>query len=174
MKRYEYLSLRRRYEPKSIKLVIIAESPPASGKYFYNPEGCPSEPLFAALMKQLGYSPLTKEDGLLELRRTGWVLVDATYEPVNEPVNAPSSSGRNRIIARDYPLLLEDLKSLIAGRPIPLVLIKANVCRILEPKLAADGLNVLNRGRLIYFPATGRQKQFQQQFAEVLNSGGGS
>jgi hypothetical protein len=30
--RAEYLDLRRRYEPKSIRLVIIAESPPASGK----------------------------------------------------------------------------------------------------------------------------------------------
>jgi hypothetical protein len=32
-KRNEYLALRRRYEPESIRL---AESPPASGKYFYN------------------------------------------------------------------------------------------------------------------------------------------
>ncbi len=170
MKRCEYLSLRRRYEPKSLTLVIIAESPPASEKYFYDPEGRPSEPLFAALMKQLGCLPLTKEEGLREFQRIGWVLVDATYEPVN----ALSDSDCDRIIARDYLLLLDDLKSLIAGHPIPLVLIKANVCRILEPKLAADGLNVLNHGRVIYFPATGRQKQFQQQFAEVLNSSGGS
>jgi len=31
--------------------VIIAELPPISGKYFYNPKGEISEPLFAALMK---------------------------------------------------------------------------------------------------------------------------
>jgi hypothetical protein len=51
--RSAYISLRRRYEPERIRLVIIAESPPASGLYFYDETGAPGEPLFAALMKQL-------------------------------------------------------------------------------------------------------------------------
>src|ERR1039458_10743531 len=37
--RSEYLSFRRKFEPATVKLVIVAESPPASGKYFYNPKG---------------------------------------------------------------------------------------------------------------------------------------
>jgi hypothetical protein len=53
--RAEYLDLRQRYEPESTRLVIIAESPPASGRYFYDPAGAPSEPLFAALMRQLRF-----------------------------------------------------------------------------------------------------------------------
>jgi hypothetical protein len=44
-----YLSLRREFEPTTITLVIVAESPPASGKYFYDPDGEVSEPLFNAL-----------------------------------------------------------------------------------------------------------------------------
>jgi hypothetical protein len=47
-----------------------------------------------------------------------------------------------------------------------LILIKTNVCRILEPKLTHDGFNVLNCGRVIYFPASGRQ-DFHQQFTAV-------
>jgi hypothetical protein len=62
-KRDEYLDLRRRYEPKIIKLVVVAESPPVSGRYFYDPAGAPSEALFAALMKQLRLSPSTKKRG---------------------------------------------------------------------------------------------------------------
>ena len=81
-KRSEYLSLRRRYKPKNIKLIIVAESPPASGMYFYDPEGRITEPLFAALMRQLPVSPKSKEDGLRQFQRKGWLLVDATYEPV--------------------------------------------------------------------------------------------
>src|SRR5438128_4218909 len=50
----------------------------ASGKYFYDPTGSPKEPLFAAIMLQLGQSPITKEAGLRELQQRGWVLVDAT------------------------------------------------------------------------------------------------
>jgi hypothetical protein len=55
---------------------------------------------------------------------------------------------------------------------IPLVLIKANVCRILEPRLAKDGFNVLNGGRVVYFPGTGRQKDFQLQFGAILKAAG--
>lgn len=84
MTRDEYLCLRHEYEPKPVRLVIVAESPPASGKYFYNPAGLSSEPLFTALMKQIDFLPRTKQDGLTEFQRRGWVLVDSTYEPVNK------------------------------------------------------------------------------------------
>jgi hypothetical protein len=110
LKRSQYLSLRRCYEPKNISLVVIAESPPASGRYFYNLAGAVTEPLFAALMRQLGLSPVTKKDGLREFQRRGWVLVDATYEPVNQL----SSTRRDRVICRDYRSLHEDLATLIA------------------------------------------------------------
>ena len=55
--RSEYLDLRRRFEPASATLVIVAESPPVSGMYFYNPAGKVTEPLFAAIMKHLGVRP---------------------------------------------------------------------------------------------------------------------
>jgi hypothetical protein len=167
MTRDEYLALRRRYEPEKVRLVIIAESPPASGKYFYNPEGVIREPLFAALMKQLGTSPTTKEDGLREFQRRGWVLVDATYEPVNK---LTSRSSRDKAIAQGYPLLRDDLASLMRERSVPIILIKENVCRILKPKLVQDGFNVLNGDCVIYFPSTGRQKEFHQQFGATLAS----
>jgi hypothetical protein len=46
-----YIALRRRYQPVPIRLIIIAESPPDSGKYFYNPEGSRGEVLFREMMK---------------------------------------------------------------------------------------------------------------------------
>jgi hypothetical protein len=163
-KRDEYLSLRRRYEPDNIRLVIIAESPPASGRYFYNSTGALTEPLFAALMRQLSISPVSKQNGLQEFQRRGWILVDATYEPVNKLTR----SRRNKVIARDYPLLRDDLATLVPDRSIPVILIKTNVCRILEPILADDGFNVLNSGRAIYFPSSGQQNEFHRQFSAVI------
>jgi hypothetical protein len=162
----EYLSLRRQYEPKSITLIIVAESPPASGKYFYDPAGNLTEPLFTALMKQLHLAPMTKKNGLQEFQRHGWILVDATYEPVN----ARNGSDRDDVIARDYPLLRDDLDGLSPDRSAPLVLIKANVCRLLESRLVNDRYNVLNRGRVVYFPSSGRQTEFHQQFRSILKS----
>jgi hypothetical protein len=164
--RGEYLSLRREFEPTTVTLVIIAESPPASGKYFYDQDGEVSEPLFQALMKQLGIQPKTKFEGLREFQKRGWVLVDATYEPVN----ARDKPGRDLVIVRDYQELCGDLKRLLATRwnGVPLALIKANVCKLLEPKLKEDRFNVLNKGRIVYFPSNGRQRDFDRQFHEIV------
>ena len=89
-------------------------------------------------------------------------------------MNTPNASrrDRDRVIARDYPLLRDDLASLMSDRSTPLVLIKANVCRILEPKLLEDGFNVVNRGLVIYFPSNGWQKKFCYQFGAVLKTAG--
>src|SRR5687768_1323489 len=52
-RREYYLSRRREYEPDVVSLAVVAESPPASGRYFYDPDSATTEPLFAAFMKQL-------------------------------------------------------------------------------------------------------------------------
>jgi hypothetical protein len=70
----------------------VAESPPASGLYFYDPLWKVTEPLFAALMRQIAYSPSSKEEGLSELRRKAWLLVDATYEQVDKSKRRDESS----------------------------------------------------------------------------------
>ena len=164
--RGEYLSLRREFKSTTVTLVIVAKSPPTSGKYFYNPDGKVSEPLFNALMKQLGIQPKTKFEGLREFQKRGWVLVDATYEPVN----ALNKRDRDMVIEGDYSELCGDLKRLLAARwsDVPLILIKANVCRLLEPKLKENGFNVLNKCRIVYFPASGKQRDFDRQFREIV------
>jgi hypothetical protein len=158
--RDRYISLRRRYQPETTRLAIVAESPPVSGLYFYDETGGTTEPLFTALMRQLRLRPATKHEGLGAFQRRGWVLVDATYQPVN----ILDARNRKAVIIRDYPLLRDDLRILAPER---VILIKANVCALLEPKLTADGFNVLNAGRTIYFPGHGWQGDFQRQFAEV-------
>ena len=115
-------------------------------------------------MKHLNLSPDKKEDGLCEFQRVGWLLVDATYKPVN----ALTSAQRKRIVIEDYHLLRRDLRLLTLDRPIPLILLKQNICSLLESKLVADGFRVLNRGRVVYFPSHGRQKDFQRQFGAIL------
>ena len=160
-----YFSFRQKYEPENLKLVIVAESPPASGLYFYDPLGKISEPLFAALMRQIACSPSSKEEGLAELRRKGWLLVDATYEQVDK------SKRRDETIVRDYPLLCEDLTRLSPDKAVPLVLVKANVCSLLGPRLQADGFKVVNQGRDVYFPSHGNQSKFHQQFSALIRSG---
>jgi hypothetical protein len=168
--RRDYHDLRRQYLPEDIKLAVIAESPPVSGLYFYDPTGKSTEPLFAALMRQLHVYPCTKQEGLRKFQQSGWVLVEATYKPVN--IRGVSNRKRDAAILADYSVLKADLENLLSNRSTPLILIKANVCRVIGPKLLEDGFNVLNRAITVYFPSSGRQQQFHKQLDAVRKATG--
>jgi hypothetical protein len=161
-----YHRLRDVFKPKSPELVFIAESPPASGKYFYDTSGGVTEPLFRAMMRDvLNISPQSKRDGLHAYQEAGYLLVDATYVPVNKGLTAKQ---RDAQILSDYPLLLDDLASLGIGGNTRIVLVKANICRLLDRKLSSDGFNVLNRGMVVPFPASGNQTRFRQSISGIL------
>jgi hypothetical protein len=163
-----YLRLRNEYEPKHPRLIFVAESPPASGKYFYDPSGRKTEPLFAATMRLvLSSPPQSIVNGLDAFRDSGYVLVDATYQPVNKGL---SNRQREEIILGDYSPLKMDLLSLTPQQDIPILLVKANVCRLLEPRLLQDGFKVINEGIVIPFPSTGNQKVFQTRIEPLLRS----
>jgi hypothetical protein len=168
MDRAGYLTFRSRYQPVSPRLIIVAESPPVSGRYFYNSEGAVTEPLFSAVMQQIGVKPLFKEQGLQRLQEIGWLLVDATYEPVNDYTDRKKDS----VIVRDYPQLLNDLIHLSPDRSVPIVLIKVNVCRLLESRLSKDGFDVINGGKEIPFPSSGQQGKFRSAFSDVVQRAG--
>jgi len=116
----DYHEMRRPFEPTTVKLVLLAESPPApnkrgESKYFYNPTGSARESLFEATMKALGIDcGGDKEKGLHELRRRGVLLLDMSYIPVNKlPKN-----DRNKALERGYDQLIEKLSKLPAGIPV--------------------------------------------------------
>ena len=115
-------------------------------------------------MKQLPAAPISKADGLLQLQKRGWILVDATYQPVNKM----SPAKRNAVILSDYSLLLADLDELIPDRAAPVVLMKANICDLLEQRLISDRFRVLNQGRRIPFPVMHHTAQFHRDFAELV------
>jgi hypothetical protein len=79
-------------------------------------------------------------------------------------------SDRDEIILGSYDKLRADLESLLPDRKTPVALIKVSVCKLLEPKLVADGFNIINRGRRIPFPANGHQRKFSDQFGSVMRA----
>ena len=164
--RAHYLRLRRKFKPAEVRLIFVAESPPASGKYFYDITGTVTEPLFAAIMRDvLGQTPRTKTDGLRAFQDAGYTLVDATYTPVNRGL---TNRERDNRILEDYPSLKQDLAKLTQRKPIPILLVKANVCRLLEERLVADGFNVINKGTIVPFPASGQQGRFRTAATSIL------
>jgi len=99
-----YLSFRERYLPARRKVIFVLESPPKSGLYFYKPDESVSETLLSAMIKDvLEIKPHTKKQGLGEFASRGFLLIDATYKPVNHP--HLSKKARNALILDDFPLL---------------------------------------------------------------------
>jgi hypothetical protein len=145
----EYIALRNRYIPTELKVVFVLESPPQGHGYFYNPNGRISEVLFRAFMKVIDFAPTTKDEGLRKLAEKGYLLVNPVYIPVNK---LPEKEA-DRIILNNYYLFLDDINALLQfNKHIPIILVKANILRLLEKRMLADGYNILNRGMLIPFP----------------------
>ncbi len=61
----------------------------------------------------------------------------------------------------------EVFKKLDALEQIKIILVKANICRLLEPRLLSRGFNVQNHGIIIPFPSTGHQKKFLIEIRKI-------
>lgn len=123
-----------------------------------------SEHLFNEMMKALHYKPFDKRDGLNFFKNKGFFLVDATYKPVNHM----KGRERNNTILADFNNLIDDLKKIDPNKKCPLILVKANVCRLLENKFTTEGFIALNKGHVIPFPSTGQQKRFHNEIGKIL------
>jgi hypothetical protein len=144
-----FQSLRERFTPSPVKLFIVGESPPQSGKYFYD-----VEPLYLELLRAFDIPPgPTKREGLKAFQARGLLLLDATYEPVD----GMKLRERNAIIRRDFEQLVARL-----DRTVPVVLIKVNICAVLESLLVDRNFNVLDCGARIPFPGYGNQPRFRR------------
>jgi hypothetical protein len=164
--RDEYIKFRDRYLPDRPKIVFVLESPPKSGRFFYNPKGSVSEPLFRAMMKDiLEIKPRSKDEGLREFASRGFLVIDATYTPLNYA--HLKDREKNKKLLEEFPLLLNDLRSHTES-DTGVVLVKANVYELLKPRLTAHGFTVLNGGKKIPFPSNGHQKTFRNMVRPLL------
>lgn len=165
----EYIAKRNKYKPENIKTIFVLESPPKSGKYFYDPDGEVTEPLFKAMMEIIGYKPADKATGLAEFAKKGFLIVDASYTPVN---HQKEGKDRDERIMIWYSTFLKDLLTLTPDKNVPLILVKASICRLLEAPLGKEGFKVVNEGIVIPFPSTGQQGKFRKQIALVMEKSG--
>jgi hypothetical protein len=110
--------------------------------------------------------PTTKKQGLQAFCDSGHILVDATYSPVNKR----KGKARTSTILADYKHLTTDLRSLCKSKEIEIILIKANVCRLLESKLRSDSFNVKNGGVVVPFPSHGQQNNFLRQMESIYKN----
>jgi hypothetical protein len=162
----KYKEMREAYRPERINAIFVLESPPKSGKYFYNPDGAVGEQLFRAMMKFIKVEPPTKQDGLRAFKDQGFIVVDASYAPVNDF----KGKAGDEAILREYDSLPRDLDLLNPNKDVPLILVKANVYKLLGKHLREAGFRVINNDIKIPFPGSGRQKEFIDKLAAVVET----
>ena len=164
----KYKEMREAYRPEGIRIIFVLESPPKSGKYFYNSDGTVREQLFQAMMKFIKATPSNKQDGLRAFKDQGFIVVDASYSPVNDF----KGRARDEAILREYDSLLRDLGVLNPNKDVPLILVKANVCKLLGKRLREAGFQVINNDISIPFPGSGRQREFQEKLGALVATAG--
>lgn len=174
----EYDELRKKYQPSSIKLLFIAESPPpkaevSSSRHFYRSDRSRKEDrLFTNTIKALypEASELTeteiqpdKEQWLQRFKSDGYYMIEALEE---SQVHEVTKQQRQDRIAAALPRLVERVKEL-AEPGTRVILIKSNVFDVATEPLREAGFNVLNK-KLLDYPGRFNQKAYREKLGEMI------
>ncbi len=123
----EYILARNKFKPyERVKFLLIAESPPASGGYFYFDWTTGKDSLFRETMKALVCFQKIKKMSkgfdkrplLKEFQSQGFFVVDVCYEPVDK-----LQTREKRRYHKEIPRLIADTRKL---DPEGIVIVKSS------------------------------------------------
>jgi len=183
LQRFEQAS--RRFLPSRMRLLFIAEAPPAfkANRLFYFTDLRQGDTLFLEMMKVLyphetgftGYGfraggsvrdiRRQKESLLQRFQADGYFLIDAHREPMPDDA---SKRTKTALMTASLPELRARLQHLLGKRDIPIILIGGVTYTVCADALRADGRNVLNQGMMNH-PARGGQVLFRKKLKAVLD-----
>lgn len=163
--------LRHSYKPSKIRFLFIAESPPNSGGFFYNPKTIGRDSLFAETMRTLRLWPenktmskgFDKRPLLKRFQSMKYYLLDSSQTPVDKL----GFRERNRKVRGEIPRLIREIKKL---KPDKIVLVKKNVFQIVGPALVKEdfAVRVLNK-TFLAFPSHGNQLKYRRHLRRLLD-----
>ncbi len=169
-----YRAAREAYKPERVRVLLIAESPPASGGYFYFEKTMGKDHLFRETMKAVGLWPedrrmpkgVDKRGLLTGFQAKGLFLIDTSLVPVDK---LPRGE-RRRAIVRDASRLVDDVRRL---DPEGIVIVKASIYGPVRDALELSGFGerVLNLEALP-FPSHGNQRTYRDKLRSLIASNG--
>jgi len=180
----DYRNAAEMYRPDSIRVLFVAESPPAFSdearrSYFFFVPNPGRDILFATLVKAVLDEDYRKGDGnkgdlLCRFQSEGYWLMDAVEYPINRAGGRRmSDSERAPVIRANVPRFLARLDRLRNdGVLLPsagIILIKKLVFEVLRDPLAAAGHRVLH-SRKIDFPKYYRDSDTIRGIREALEA----
>src|SRR6202167_5708208 len=173
-----------RYKPATIRVLFIAEAPPAFrfNRLFYFEDLTDGDTLFLEMMKTLygsavgftenGFSSGSSAEGirsrkselLARFMHEGYFLIDASEEPMPDRA---SSSQKPALLRASMPRLIVRLKEFAIDKNTPIVLIGGVTYSACAQSLMSLGFKVMNEA-MIDHPARGGQLRFRQKLRWTL------
>jgi len=174
----------RQYLPNPLRLLFIAEAPPAFkvNRLFYFTGLRDGDTLFLEMMKVLypaaigyhdgsfhpGFSAkqmrLRKQELLRRFQNDGYQLIDAYEQPMPDGANAAT---KMVLMQSTLPALQIKVRRLVDKQNVPIILIGGITYFVCAEALRAGGHRVLN-DTMIHHPARGGQKLFRAELRELL------
>lgn len=170
----DYARARRKYRPGKIRVLLVAESPPSSGGFFYFPTTIGKDHLFRETMKALRLWPLSrpmiqgvdKRPLLRQFQSKGFFLVDTSPLPINNL----SDSERRTAIVRNSTRVAATARDLDTHK---VAIIKTTVYGPVRDALERIGLGdkILNSGPMP-FPSHGNQRKYRSLLRNIIKKVG--
>lgn len=172
-----YDTVRKKYRPAHIKVLLIAESPPpapdvqSSRQFYYTGRIRRDDRLFINTIRALYPETLEvsepeleahKEEWLTRFKQDGWYMIEALEDSQPHEI---TKQQRQEKIRQALPRLIERVREL-AGPNTKLILIKSNVYDVAAEPLRDAGFAVLNR-ELVDYPGRFNQKAYRQKLAAL-------
>jgi hypothetical protein len=162
---------RRKYRPRKVKFLLIAESPPSSGGFFYFPKTIGKDHLFRETMKALELWPkdepmrrgIDKRPMLRRFQSMGFYLLDTCVSPVGKL----RSTERRSAIQQQIPRLVNDV---IEAGAAHIFIVKSSIYDPVSAALRGPALwrRLLNSGP-VPFPSHGNQRRYRTMLRRALS-----
>ena len=166
----EFSRARRKYRPRKVRFLLIAESPPSSGGFFYFDTTIGKDHLFRETMKALKFWPINKPmrsgvDKRPMLRRfqsMGLYLLDTSVFPVDKL----SPIDRRRAVLSQTRRLSSDV---ITTDPSHIFIVKASIFKPVSQALQESRMHkrVINT-MAVPFPSHGNQRVYRSRLGCAL------
>lgn len=173
-----YETIRQSFKPKTIHVLLIAESPPPaasvqSSRQFYRHDiERHDDRLFTNTIKAL-YPETTnfseqqleanKQQWLERFKNDGYYMIEALKE--SQP-HETTKKQRQQKIADNLPRLIEQVHEL-ATKDTRIILIKSNVYDVAAKPLRQAGFTVINT-ELVDYPGHFNQRAYREKLAGLL------
>ena len=166
----KYALAREEFKPARVNTLLIAESPPSSGGYFYSEKTIGKDHLFRETMKALELWPINrpmrkgfdKRPMLKKFRSQGFFVIDTCQYPIDK---FPRKQRRIATIqgALTLPKRVQKLD------PSRILIIKKTIFNPVKDALndAGFGERILN-ARPLPFPSHGNQSKFRTMMRRVV------